>query len=81
LHDFGDHPALIRKVLVMAPNKYKQGYSAWGVLRDLEEGYGAVYWYEEGEIESCGVSDRARRFVEARRQVEYRYRRGMSYTA
>jgi hypothetical protein len=75
-HDFCDDPELRPKIYVMFPLKYKEGYSARGAIRDLDEGYGGVFWYEERDLEQCNVLTRAIRRAEVRRNDEYCRRRG-----
>lgn len=71
-HDFCNHPDLTGKFYIMIPECYKDGYSAKGAIKDLSDGYGGVYWYHEGEIESCNVLNMASTRVEARRNIQYR---------
>jgi len=71
-HDFSNVPELATKIYVMVPQKYHKGYSAKGALKDLSDGYGGVYWYEDDELNRCNVLERAVRRAEARRQILYR---------
>ena len=71
-HDFANHPDLASKVYVMIPERYRSGYSAQGAIKDLDDGYGGVYWYADGEIESCKVLGQAVKRAEARRQIRFR---------
>lgn len=77
-HDFGNDPEIAHKVCVMFPQKYRQGYSAQGAMKDLSDGYGGVYWYEEEDLEICKVRTRAVEWAEARRNI-YNYRRRGSH--
>jgi len=70
LHDFASYPDLAPKLLVLVPNKYRRGYSAEGILQDLV-GYGRVYWYKPGELESCNVLKTAVQHVEAIRNHRF----------
>ena len=72
-HDFCNHPDLAEKFYVMIPQQYKEGYSGQGAIKDLDDGFGGVYWYAEGEIESCRVLEKAVDRVEARRNIIYRH--------
>lgn len=72
-HDFCNHPDLAEKFYVMIPRQYKDGYSGRGAIKDLDDAFGGVYWYAEGEIESCRVLEKAVNRVEARRNMIYRY--------
>lgn len=72
-HDFCNHPDIVEKIYIMIPKVYKDGYSGKGAIKDLSDGYGGVYWYEKGEIESCNVLKMATRRVEARRNIIYRH--------
>jgi len=60
-------------VFVMIPKKYRKGYSGKGAVRDLENGYGGVYWYGDTEIDDCDVLERALLRAEARRQIKARH--------
>jgi len=71
-HDFCNHPDLAGKFYIIIPDNYKNGYSVKGAIKDLSDGYGGVYWYHEGEIESCRVLEKAINRVEARRNIHYR---------
>ncbi len=73
-HDFCNHPELAGKFYIMIPDSYKDGYSGKGAIKDLSDGYGGVYWYQEGEIASCKVLNMAAKRVEARRNIMYRHR-------
>jgi hypothetical protein len=72
-HDFCNHPEIGPKVYAMIPVKYETGYSGRGAIKDLDEAYGGVYWYEEGEIKSCNVRTRAIARAEALRHIVYRH--------
>ncbi|MXX39584.1 MAG: hypothetical protein F4Z85_16265, partial [Gemmatimonadetes bacterium] len=61
--DFCNHPDLAPKIYVMAPNSYKTGYAGQGALQELDEGYGGVYWYQEGEVEACHLLTQASKRV------------------
>ena len=74
--DFCNHPDLASKIYVMAPDAYKAGYAGQGALKELDEGYGGVYWYRQGEIEACNLLTQAGKRVTARRSVAYRHRSG-----
>lgn len=67
-HDFCGDPRIARKVLVMAPKKYRDGYSGQGALSDLSEG-GGVHWYDEQELNRCDVQTHAVSRVEAMRNI------------
>lgn len=66
-HDFCNHPDIASKVYVMIPQKYEGGYSARGAIKDLDDGYGGVYWYAEQDLQACNVCKHAVRRTEARR--------------
>ncbi|MYB69514.1 MAG: hypothetical protein F4X75_13565 [Gemmatimonadetes bacterium] len=72
--DFCNHPDLAPKIYVMAPNSYKTGYAGQGALQELDEGYGGVYWYQEGEVEACHLLTQASKRVKARRSMAYRHK-------
>ena len=73
--DFCNHPDLAPKTYVMAPDSYKKGYPGQGALKELDEGYGGVYWYQEGDVEACHLLTRASKRVKARRSMAYRYQK------
>lgn len=73
-HDFADRPELVGKCYIFVPVAYRSGYSSRGILKDIEEGYGGVYWYEPDELRACDVLSRALKRAEARRQIEFRAR-------
>ena len=75
VHDFSGNPELARKFVILVPREYEQGYSARGALRDLQEAYGVVHWYEEGDLPVCEVLAAALRKVEARRFLTLKRRR------
>ena len=72
--DFCNHPDLAPKIYVMAPDSYKTGYAGQGALQELDEGYGGVYWYQEGEVEACHLLAQASKRVKARRSMAYRHK-------
>ena len=72
--DFCNHPDLAPKIYVMAPDSYKTGYAGQGSLQELDEGYGGVYWYQEGEVEACHLLTQASKRVKARRSMAYRHK-------
>ena len=49
----------------MAPESYKEGYAGQGALRELDEGYGSVHWYQDEDIVDCNVLTRACQRVQA----------------
>ena len=76
--DFCVRPDLAPKVYVMAPDSYKAGYAGQGALKELDEGYGGVYWYREEEVKACQVLTQACKRVRARRSMAYRHQTGGS---
>jgi hypothetical protein len=59
MHDFCTDLQIAPKVLVLAPERYRDGYSAHGMLRDLSDAYeGGVYWYVDEELTRCDVLSR-----------------------
>ena len=76
--DFCVRPDLAPKVYVMAPDSYKAGYAGQGALKELDEGYGGVYWYREEEVKACQVLTQACKRVWARRSIAYRHQTGGS---
>lgn len=74
--DFCVRPDVASKVYVMAPESYRGGYAGQGALRELDEGYGSVHWYQEGDIVDCNVLTRACQRVQARRSMAHRHRSG-----
>ncbi len=74
-HDFASDPDLAQKFFVFVPQKYRGGYSAKGVIRDLDKGWHGVYWYKDDEVPACAILTKAVEWVETRRQVEYRRKR------
>jgi hypothetical protein len=69
-HDFSGDPNISPKVFVLAPKKYRAGYSGQGALRDLSD-CGGVYWYDDEEVGRCNVLTRAVRRVEAMRNMRF----------
>ena len=76
--DFCVRPDLSPKVYVMAPDSYKAGYAGQGALKELDEGYGGVYWYRKKEVKTCQVLTQACKRVRARRSIAYRHQTGGS---
>ena len=74
--DFCVRPEIAHKVYIMAPHSYRDGYPGKGDLRDLDEGYGVVYWYEQQDVVACNLSTQARMRVQARRSIAYRHQSG-----
>lgn len=72
--DFCNHPDLASKIYVMAPKSYKTGYSGQGALKELDEGYGGVYWYQRSDVEVCHLLAQACKRVRARRSMVYRHK-------
>ena len=72
--DFCNHPDLAPKIYVMAPDVYKAGYAGQGTLKELDEGYGGVYWYQQGDVEACHLLTQALKRVTARRSMAYRHK-------
>lgn len=70
--DFCNHPKIAPKVYVLIPLKYREGYGAQGAIRDLADGHGGVYWYNDTEMSACSVRDRAIKRAEAIRHILYR---------
>lgn len=68
-HDFCNNPKVALNMFVICARQYQDGYGPQGALRLLDEGYGGVYWYADGEIENCTVLTKAVARVEARRQI------------
>jgi hypothetical protein len=73
-HDFCNDPNLAPKTCVMVPRHYRKGYSGQGAFKDLEEAYGGIFWYGEGDIAICKVLTRAVRRAEALRNIRLRAR-------
>lgn len=71
-HDFCNHPDIAPKVYVMVPTQYREGYSAKGAIKDLEDAHGGVYWYREDDVRSCNLLTQAVKRAEARRNILYR---------
>lgn len=74
--DFCVRPDIAPNVYVMAPDSYKAGYAGQGALKELDEGYGGVYWYQQGDVEACRLLTQARKRVKARRSIAYRHQSG-----
>jgi hypothetical protein len=74
VHDFGSDLSVFPKLQVMAPRKYRGGYSAKGALRELSDatGGGAVRWYGARDLERCNVVGWAIKRAEALRTYVYR---------
>lgn len=72
-HDFCDHPKIAPKLYVIVPDKYKDGYSGQGALKDLEAAYGGVYWYQDSEMTDCDLLQRTTDRAEALRHIIYRH--------
>ena len=72
--DFCNHPDLAWKIYVMAPASYKAGYAGQGALKDLDEGYGGVYWYQQRDVEVCRLLTQACKRVRARQSIRYRHK-------
>ena len=58
MHDFSSREDIARKMLVMCPRKYSDGYSIKGAGTILSA-FGSLEFYEDGEIENCNVLTRA----------------------
>jgi hypothetical protein len=54
-HDFANLPNIAWKFYILIPKRYEKGYSSQGALLFLKHLWNSVYWYEEGELESCSV--------------------------
>lgn len=78
-HDFCNHPDIAPNVYVMVPKKYEEGYSAKGAIKDLSDGYGGVYWYEDEDLQTCNVCKHAVKRAEARRRMWHFFERGGTY--
>ncbi len=63
-HDFTGLPDVAWRFYLLVPNKYQDGYSARGAVFILSNLFNCVYWYGEGEIESCSVLTNVLRRVE-----------------
>ena len=74
--DFCVRPDIAHKVYIMAPHSYRDGYPGKGDLRDLDEGYGVVHWYEPQEVVACNLLTQACKRVQARRSIAYRHQLG-----
>lgn len=74
--DFCVRPDIAYKVYIMVPQSYRDGYPGKGDLRDLDEGYGAVHWYEQKDVIACDLLTQACRRVQARRSIAYRHQTG-----
>ena len=72
---FANHPDLIQKIYLPAPNKYKGGYSSIGAIRLLEDSNGGVYWYTDEELGACYVTAKAIQRAETRRELQYLHRK------
>ena len=70
--DFFIRPDIAYKVYIMAPHSYRDGYPGKGDLRDLDEGYGVIYWYRQQDVASCNLLVQACKRVQARRSIAYR---------
>lgn len=70
--DFCARPDLAPKVYIMVPNSYKTGYAGQGSLKELDEGYGSVHWYQQEDVEACRILSQACKRVKARRSMAYR---------
>lgn len=70
-HDFSNYPSLASKFFILFPKEYKDGYSSKGAIKLIDEGYGGVFWYDEGDIPKCTVLGHAIRRCEARRQIAF----------
>lgn len=75
-HDFCNHPDIAPNVYVMIPKKYEEGYSARGAIKDLSDGFGGVYWYEDKDLQICNVREQAVSRAEARRRIHYFFKQG-----
>ena len=74
--DFCVRPDIAHKVYIMAPHSYRDGYPGKGALRELDEGYGGVHWYEPQEVVACNLLTQACKRVQARRSIAYRHQLG-----
>ncbi|PYS77743.1 MAG: hypothetical protein DMF67_02735 [Acidobacteria bacterium] len=59
MHDFSSRQDVARKMLVMCPRRYSDGYSIKGAGAILSVAFGNLDLYEDGEIENCNVLTRA----------------------
>ena len=71
-HDFCNDPEIAQKVFVLAPRRYKAGYSGKGALKDLNDAHGGVYWYTDNDLSVCQVCKAAVARAEALRQLRLR---------
>jgi hypothetical protein len=75
VHDFATYPNVGWKLHILIPQAYKDGYSAKGIIRIVDELFSCVYWYADGEIESCNVLTQVlKRVVLMQEYVASRYR-------
>ncbi len=74
--DFCVRPDIAPKVYIMAPHSYRDSYPGKGDLRDLDEGYGVVYWYGQQDVIACNLLTQACMRVQARRSIAYRHQSG-----
>ncbi|OLE51315.1 MAG: hypothetical protein AUG51_23620 [Acidobacteria bacterium 13_1_20CM_3_53_8] len=73
MHDFSSREDIARKMLVMCPRKYSDGYSIKGAGAILNVAFGNLDLYQDGEIENCNVLTRAlARAIALREAAAYR---------
>ena len=73
MHDFSSRQDIARKMLVMCPRKYSDGYSIKGAGAILNVAFGNLDLYQDGEIENCNVLTRAlARAIALREAAAYR---------
>lgn len=79
--DFCNHPQLYQKFLVMVPIRYKKGYLMNGAIQELDAatGGGCVYRYDQRDLKSCRLLEKAIERAEGVRAIYYRFQRGISH--
>jgi hypothetical protein len=78
--DFGSHPDVAWRIFVLAPERYKNGYSGKGTFLLLERGYGAMFWYADEDFDKCNIVRAVLTRAHARREMYsfHRVQRGMN---
>jgi len=76
LHDFLAYMEIARKIFVFAPERHKDTYSGKTALKDLDDAFGAVYWYTQEELEKCTLLDKVRKRIDGLRRIHARQRGG-----
>jgi hypothetical protein len=71
LHDFGVYDTIRQKLLVMVPRGYSGGYSGKGLVANLDDAHGNIFWYDETQLLDCSVCKKALQKAQAMRELMF----------